>query len=266
MKCLWCHNPESISFHPQLAYYANKCMGCGECVSVCPVNAHRIDENGHTYHRDLCIHCGKCEEVCLGRALTLYGREMSVEELLPLLLEDRGFYTSSGGGVTLSGGECLCHADFCAELLRRLKEQGIHTAVDTCGFVPREAIDKVLPYTDTFLFDVKAADSALHKKCTGHPNELILDNLHYIDSQGKDIEVRIPYVPEYNAGDLEQIGQLLSGLKHLIQVRLLPYHNLAGSKYEALEMANTLPAKVPSQQEMESAAALLRRHKIRVAL
>ncbi|MBQ4528681.1 MAG: glycyl-radical enzyme activating protein [Clostridia bacterium] len=191
LKCVWCHNPESIDFKPQVAYYENKCIDCGECVSVCPSGAHKIIPKGHIFERDLCVACGKCEKACLGEALKFYGKEMTVDELLPILLEDKDFYETSGGGVTLSGGECLCQADFCAELLKKLKEAGINTAVDTCGYVPKESIDKVLPYTDTFLYDIKAIDENVHMKCTGKSNRLILENIKYIDSLNKSIEVRI---------------------------------------------------------------------------
>lgn len=126
------------------------------------------------------------------------------------MLEDKEFYDTSNGGVTLSGGECLIQADFCAELLERLKEQGVHTAVDTCGFVSREAIDKVMPYTDIFLYDLKAVDEDVHVKCTGQSNKIILDNLRYIDDCGKNIEIRIPFVPEYNSDQKEKMGEFLT--------------------------------------------------------
>ena len=175
LKCVWCHNPEGISFKPQLAYYENKCIDCGECVSVCPSNAHKLTDEGHSFQRDLCIACGKCEEKCLGSALNFYGKEVTVDELLPTLLEDKGFYETSGGGVTLSGGECLCQADFCVKLLKALKKEGINTAVDTCGFVSQDALDKVLPYTDIFLYDIKAIEEDVHIKCTGQSNKQVLD-------------------------------------------------------------------------------------------
>ena len=140
LKCVWCHNPEGIGAAPQLSFISEKCIGCGECVDVCPMGAQLMTVGGHAFDRLKCVGCGKCEEVCLGNALKLYGREMSVDELMPILLEDREFYENSHGGVTLSGGECLCHAEFCTELLKRLKDEGINTAVDTCGFVNRAAI------------------------------------------------------------------------------------------------------------------------------
>lgn len=253
LKCVWCHNPEGISFAPQLAYYEDKCINCGECVAVCPAGAHSVTAQGHTFDREKCTGCGKCSEGCLGNALTFYGKETSVEELLPILLEDREFYETSGGGVTLSGGECLMQADFCRELLKKLKEEGINTAVDTCGFLQRDAIDKVAPYTDTFLYDVKAADENVHIKCTGQSCKIISENLFYIDSLGKNIEVRIPYVPEYNSDQIGKIAEMLRKLKNLSAVRVLPYHNYAGSKYKSLDMKNTLPHTLPEKEEVSEA-------------
>ena len=148
-------------------------------------------------------------------------------------------------------------ADFCREVLMKLKEHGIHTAVDTCGFVAREAIDKVLPYTDTFLYDIKAIDEDVHIKCTGQSNKIILDNLKYIDSLCKEIEVRIPYVPEYNSNQIEKIAEFLRTLKDIKAIKVLPYHNYASSKYEALSMENTLPQILPTEEEIKKAEEML---------
>ena len=253
LKCVWCHNPEGIDFKPELAYYENKCINCGECIRVCPNNAHTIENGIHIFNREKCTGCGNCAEVCLGNALTLYGEEVTEDELLPKLLEDKEFYENSNGGVTLSGGECLMQSDFCAELLKKLKENGINTAVDTCGFVPQQAIDKVIPYTDVFLYDMKAYDEDIHIKCTGYSNKLILENIKYIDSCNKAIEVRIPYVPDYNSDQIEKIAVFLKDLENLTKVRVLPYHNYAGSKYASLEMENTLPTQLPADDLMETA-------------
>ena len=264
LKCVWCHNPEGIGFEHQMAYYEKKCIGCGECVTVCSVGAHKIEEGVHLFDRTKCVGCGKCAEACLGDALIFYGKKMTPEELLPILLEDKSFYDTSGGGVTVSGGECLCHADFCAELFKLLKKAGVNTAIDTCGLVDRSAIDKVLPYTDTFLYDVKAIDTAVHERCTGKPNARIIENLKYIDGCGARIEVRVPYVPEYNDDEMEDIASLLSGIKNLVGVRVLPYHNYAGSKYASLQMENTLPERVPTDEEMAAAKGIFSKKGIKV--
>ena len=255
LKCLWCHNPEGIGFKPQIAYHENKCIGCMECAAVCPTGAHGMGDM-HTFSREKCIGCGACEEACLGGALKFYGKTVTVEELLPELLEDQAFYDNSGGGVTLSGGECLMQADFCAELLKALKEKGIHTAVDTCGFVSRESLDKVIPYTDIFLYDLKAFDEDCHIRCTGQSNKTILENLRYLDSRGKPCEIRIPYVPGYNDDQMEKIAAFLKPLQNITKVKVLAYHNYAGSKYAALGMENTLPGRLPTTQEVEAAQAL----------
>lgn len=253
LKCVWCHNPEGICFEPQTAYYKEKCINCGECVSVCPNKAHTIKKGIHIYNRDLCKGCGKCADVCLSSALKFYGQSVSIDELMPILLEDREFYENSGGGVTLSGGECLMQADFCAELLKRLKKEGIHTAVDTSGFVPKTAIDKVIDYTDVFLYDIKAVDEGIHIKCTGKSNGIIFENLKYIDSLGKKTEIRVPLVPNFNDTEIEKIAEFVGNLKNVIRVRVLPYHNFAGNKYVSLGLKNTLPETLPTEEQLKTA-------------
>ena len=197
LRCLWCHNPEGLTATPEEAFYAHKCIGCDEC-----------KKEGFT------------AADCLGEARVLYGKQVTVRELLPTLLEDKDFFDNSSGGVTLSGGECLLQADFCAALLRELKARGVHTAVDTCGFVPRTALDKVLPYTDVFLYDLKAYDEDVHVRCTGQSSKPILDNLLYLQSLGKSTEIRIPYVPGYNDRQIEKLARFIAPMKHIPKVRV----------------------------------------------
>ena len=258
LKCLWCHNPESILPKPQLAFSNEKCINCRKCESICKNDAHSF-ENGHNILNKNCVFCGECEKNCFAGALTLYGREVSVSDILPELLEDKDFYENSGGGVTLSGGECLMQADFCTKLLKTLKEEGIHTAIDTCGMVSKATLDSVIPYTDIFLYDVKAFDEDIHIKCTGQSNKIILKNLKYLDSLNKKIEIRIPFVPNLNDGQIEKIAKFLSKLKNITRVKVLPYHNMAASKYNSLNLTNTLPARLPKDTEVEEARETLRK-------
>lgn len=256
LRCVWCHNPEGLSAQKQLACYGHKCLQCGECMRVCTAGAHAVSPCGHAFHPDRCLGCGQCADVCPGDALLFYGRDVSVQELLPKLLEDRAFYQNSGGGVTLSGGECLMQPQFCAELLQNLKKEGIHTAVDTCGFAAREAFDQVIPYTDVFLYDLKAMDEEVHIRCTGQSNRLILQNLQYLDDCGKQLEIRIPFVPGWNDDQMEKIARRLKELRHVSKVRVLPFHPYAGSKYTALQMKNTMPQKTPAAIQTAKAEAL----------
>ncbi|MGN1121146.1 MAG: glycyl-radical enzyme activating protein [Eubacteriales bacterium] len=240
LACRWCHNPEGLRFVPETALFAHKCVLCGACAAVCPTGAHRIEKGKHLFERKKCTACGKCAAVCPAQALTVYGRRVTVEELMPELTADREFYESSGGGVTLSGGECLCQADFCASLLCELKKNGIRTAVDTAGFVPRRAIEAVMPYTDMFLYDIKAIDPALHKRCTGEDNVQILENLKYLDACGCESEIRFPCIPGYTETEEAAIRRFVSGLKHVRGIRVLPYHSHAASKYLALGIQQSM--------------------------
>lgn len=264
LRCIWCHNPEGLSASPQLSYIAAKCIHCGECVRVCASGAQVFEKGKHRYQRENCAYCGKCEEMCLGEALHFYGRRITPEEILPKLLEDEAFYRESGGGVTISGGECLLYPEFCTELLKLLKERGISTAVDTCGFVPRAALELVMPYTDIFWYDVKARSPEVHQRCTGQDNVLIMENLLYLVAQKQSVEIRIPFVPGWNAGEIPKIAELLAGLPTVTGVRVLPYHNLAGSKYLNLGMVHELPVDIPTEEQLKSAELCLEQAGLKV--
>ena len=258
LRCLWCHNPEGLSPKAELGYYPHKCIGCGECVSACPQGAHYFENGKHVYNREKCIACGKCEEACLGNALVFYGKEITVGEILPKLTEDREFYKKSGGGVTVSGGEPLMQAEFVAALFLALKEQGINTALDSSLFAKREALEKVLPYTDTVLADVKAIDRELHKKLTGVDNTVILDNLRYLNEIGKPVEIRIPYIPGKNEDELPKIAEALSGLGCIKKVKLLAYHDLSGTKYDSINMEYPMPGvAAPKKSLMQEKLQML---------
>ena len=261
LRCIWCHNPEGISREKQLAYYEHKGIGCGECVKVCPAGAHKISEAGHSFIRERCVACGKCEEVCLGGALTLFGKEIDVEEAYRIATEDELFYREEGG-VTVSGGEPMLYADFLKELFTKLKEKGIHTAVDTCGNVPWESYAKLLSVTDLFLFDIKHIDPEAHKKLTGADNRRILENLVKLSDVGAKIEIRMPLVPGCN-DDAETLNGLGAFLKevNITKMRVLPYHSMARSKYAALGMHDTMPdVPSPTDAELNQAIDILKNY------
>ncbi len=268
LSCKWCHNPEGQQYKTCLGYVEAKCINCGECVSACPSGAHVIEAgNGiiphHVFKREKCIGCGSCEKVCLGRALTLYGRDVTCEEILPKLLEDKDFYAASGGGVTISGGEPAMQADFTTEILQGLKHFGIHTALDTCGYAPFSAYEKMIPYTDLILYDLKAVDSKIHEACTGKNNDLILDNLFRLDKTGVPIDIRIPFVQGLNDGELEPIAKVLSKMQNLRKSKILPYHTIGISKYLALGMDYSIPdIKMPNRDTVIKAVKTLRAYGI----
>lgn len=245
LNCLWCHNPEGKSYKKEIALYTHKCTSCGRCKEVCEnqlFEPRKID-------RTKCIACGKCQDACFNEALSIYGEDMAVEEAFNLLIEDKDFYLTSNGGVTISGGECLMQADFVAELLKKLKEENIHTAVDTCGYVPESAFLKVIPYTDIFLYDIKAFSEETHIKCTGKSNKLIWDNLALLDKYNKKVIIRYPVIPTYNDFEAEDIAKKLSTFNNIESVDILQYHNFSGSKYDALGLENTMPQVEPPTKE-----------------
>lgn len=256
LRCVWCHNPEGLTCRTQIGYYAAKCRDCGQCASLCAAN--RYENGRRLFDRANCVECGRCVSVCPQECFRLYGQKYETEDLLRILCEDRDFYEASGGGVTLSGGECLMQADFCAELLRRCRENGLRTAVDTCGYVSEDVIRKVLPDTDMFLYDLKAFRPEVHQRITGYTNERILANLRMISEAGVPFEVRFPFAPELNGGEVEPLATFLSGMKGLTGVRVLPLHNLSDSKYAALGFPLPEKPREPAPAEVAWAEARFR--------
>lgn len=236
LRCVWCHNPEGQGLQAQIAWFADKCVGCDACVRICPQHGARDMSD-----RARCNACGACASACPMGARKLYGREVSVDEALQIALEDRPFYGTKGG-VTLSGGEPLMQAEFALELLRRIKKEGVTTALDTCGHVPWSAFEKSLQVCDTYLFDLKHMDSTMHRQGTGQGNELILSNLAKLSEAGARIQVRIPLIPGFNDSE-QHIAKAGAFLKRIRPecVKLLPYHQMARMKYAGLGMEDTLP-------------------------
>lgn len=258
LSCIWCHNPECQSFENEIGFFAEKCILCGRCAAVCDSRAHRIAGSVHEFYREKCTFCGKCVAACPRDALAIYGKDMTVEEVIDIVLKDRDFYGTEGG-MTISGGEPLSQSDFCRALLESAKAAGIHTALDTCGVGRRSALEKLIPYVDLFLYDIKLMDAQKHEQYTGLSNQLVLENLKYITSRGKKAEIRIPLIPGINNDEnIAKTGAFLSGLDNITLVRVLPYHSFARSKYRALGKEDTMP-KVdrPSDEELRRVVNIL---------
>ena len=223
LKCAWCHNPESQDFKPQMMFYKDKCKGCGKCKKICPTP-------------DQCTLCGKCTFYCPVDARKVCGREYTVDEVFAEVIKDKAYYDNSGGGVTFSGGECMLQIDFLVEILKKCKENGIHTAVDTAGHIPFESFEKILPYTDLFLYDIKCFESAKHKRLVGVGNEMILENLKKLFKTGAKIWIRIPVIAAVNDSieEMLQIKAFLDQCGNPEKIELLPYHAMGENKYAAI--------------------------------
>lgn len=270
LRCFWCHNPEGLKGQPEVQYFPQRCIGCGACVEACEHGAHLLSEGEHRYDRQVCVTCGKCIAECCSEALQIAGRQMTVEETAAEVLRDRPFYDSQGGGVTLSGGEPLQQREFTLALLKRLKDEEIHTAIETTAYFPWERLEEVLPLVDLVMMDIKHLDSVSHKAATGVPNERILANARRLAESGKPLLFRTPVIPTVN-DRVEDIGaiaafvQELNGLRPAgaksLTLELLPFHRLAGDKYRSLDMeyhANHL--ETPTQAHLQVLLAEAQRY------
>lgn len=232
LRCVWCHNPESMESGMEIGFYPSDCVQCGDCVEACPTGAAQMSLPGRI-DRSMCQRCGTCAEVCPGHGLRQIGRFYEIDELVDIVLRDKVYYQTSDGGVTLSGGEPVMHIDYVSHLLQKLKANSIHTAIETCGFFDWSQFrTKMLDYLDLILFDVKLADPELHLKYTGKRNDVILENLtKLVRERPSDVLARVPLIPGIttNHGNLQK----LSGILREMGVRrcwLLPYNPLGFSK------------------------------------
>ena len=239
LRCLWCHNPEGISSGEQLSFLADKCVSCGWCFEACPHGAHQMVDGQHIVDRQACVVCGACTQKCRARGLDVVGRKATVEEVIGEVLRDKPFYETSGGGMTLSGGEPLLQVDFSEALLRLGKEAGLHCAVETCGYSPWKRYEQILPWLDMVLFDLKETDPDRHAQYTGVGNELILTNLRRLHEAGAVILLRLPIIPGLNdrPAHFRAIAEIATGLPNLRGVEIMPYHRLGLSKIQRFGLA-----------------------------
>ncbi|HJB87493.1 MAG TPA: glycyl-radical enzyme activating protein [Candidatus Dorea faecigallinarum] len=261
LKCEWCHNPETQKFEKEMQVDREKCTGCGACAAVCPNGAIHMEEGRPILDAEVCVFCGKCTRFCPTGAREVIGQEYTVKELVKELMKDQMFYEESGGGVTLSGGEVMSmDMDYLLAVAKELKRQDVTLTIDTCGFVPYEKFRELLPYVNTFLYDVKVMDPELHKKYMGTDNALILENLVRLAKDGARIYIRIPTVKEVN-GNEENMKETIAFLQehdiHPAQINLLPYHDTGSGKYRKLDMEyKGTDLHAPDKEEMEALAAL----------
>lgn len=241
LRCWWCSTPESQKISPERGYIRQKCRSCGACIENCPQGALSLDSGGGVVvDESLCAACLECAACCPNSAVKGYGKTMSVQQVVSEICKDEVFYFHSGGGVTISGGECLLQADFVRDVLRECRMQGINTAVETSLFAPWSEIAKIIPFLNSVYVDMKHSDSRQHKKFVGVDLDLIKENLSRIDQLDivLPVHLRIPLIPGINDSDevLEAIIRDASAMKKVQDVEILPYHRLGVSTYPLLSL------------------------------
>ncbi|TGE33441.1 choline TMA-lyase-activating enzyme [Desulfosporosinus sp. Sb-LF] len=254
LRCLWCANPEGLERNYQVMFKADLCIDCGDCIPACPVHIHyfpdpedgqqrtRLESPRHKVNRSInCVGCRKCETVCPKQALSIVGSDKTISEVLEIIQQDALFYNSSGGGVTLGGGEVIAQPEFATNLLMECKRLGIHTAIETSGYAKLDSLLMIAQFTDLFLYDIKHIDSERHSELTGVRNERILDNLTELIRRGFNVKVRMPLIRGLNDSE-DTLAKTLKFLlpfkryKNFQGIDLLPYHKLGINKYKQLDM------------------------------
>ena len=247
LRCLWCSNPEGQVRAYQILFKKDRCVNCGACAAVCPAGVHVMADSRHEIRREVeCVGCRACEKACTQTALSISGEYRTISEIMEVIEEDRPFYQSSGGGVTLGGGEVLMQPEAAVNLLTTCKERGINTAIETCGYARAEVVRRAAEVTDLFLFDVKHMNSDRHYQLTGVRNELILENLRWLLENRCNVKVRVPLLRGVNdsESDIEAMVRFLAPYKdhrNCKGIDLLPYHKMGVNKYAQLGREYPMP-------------------------
>ena len=268
LRCAWCHNPEGQDARSALSFQPEKCIGCGYCFRTCTHSVHGMRDGRHVLARPLCVACGACTAECWPRALELVGRTASVAEVMAEVRRDLPFYESSGGGLTLSGGEPLLQPEFAAGLLDAAGRAGLHRCIETCGYGPPETVAAFASKVELFLFDIKETDEARHVEFTGVSLEPLLRNLRQLHRLGARIRLRLPIVPGVNdrAEHFRDVAALAGELPGIEGVEVMPYHALGRAKLERLGLGTTRSFEYasPSLEDRARWEAMLREAGARV--
>ncbi|WP_280748823.1 glycyl-radical enzyme activating protein [Parabacteroides sp. PF5-9] len=271
LSCIWCHNPEGISYKQEKMYTFHKCIGCRTCIKVCPQKALTATHQGIHTDKMLCTRCGICVEHCPSLAMELSGKVYTTDNLMKEIEKETLFMDRSGGGVTFCGGEPFMHPDFLFELLQRCGDKGIHRAIDTSLYVHPEILKKSLPQTDLFLVDLKQMNTEKHLLYCGVPNALILSNIRLLSETATSYIIRIPLIEGINADEenIKQTADFLSTLPHPPQtINLLPYHDIGKGKHDKLNTvynSQQLPMAPPSEEKIKNCRLIFEQYKLSVS-
>ncbi|MGL5651517.1 MAG: trans-4-hydroxy-L-proline dehydratase activase [Paraclostridium sp.] len=256
LECIWCHNPESQDYKKEVLYNDEKCLKCGTCIEKCPNEAIYKGLNVIELEKEKCEFCETCIDCCLNNAREIVGKTYEIKDLVKELIKDMAFYEESGGGVTLSGGEVMTQdIEYIKKLVISLKQKGINVAIDTCGHSKFDNYEAILPFVDTFLYDIKLISDEKHEFFTNKSNKLILNNLKMLSEKGANINIRIPLIEGVNVDDNnEEIKKIIDFIKplNIAKVNILPYHNIGMHKYRKLYMQyEGENLKRPSDEKLE---------------
>lgn len=262
LRCLWCHNPEGVERGREVVYDASKCIGCRACLEACEHGGHLFSDDGiHTYRADRCVKCGKCVEGCFSGAMEMFGERQAAADVVKVIALDKPFYATSGGGVTLSGGEPLYQPDFAEALLRLCRADGISTAVESSCATSWSLIERLRPFVDLWMCDVKHLDPVQHRALTGSDNVVAHENIRRLCEEGARMMLRLPLIPSLNDDEenLRALGGFVRKLEPSHGLEILPYHRIAIDKYRRLRKDYTLDTlREGNEEDVRRAAAILR--------
>lgn len=262
MHCPWCHNIETIDADPVVVWYETKCIGDQACVRACPESALELTSDGMKIDGELCKVCGTCEEVCPSGAMKVMGKYWNSDDLIEELLRDKVFFTTSNGGVTLSGGEATYQSEFAIDIATGLQTEGVHVALDTCGYCSEKVMREILDHVDLVLYDLKIMDPEKHEEFTGVPLKRVLENARIVAESGKPIWIRTPVIPGYTDSEenIRNIAKfIVNDLRNVERYDLLAFNRMCTDKYRLFGLEYPLKdAELMTEETMEQLAEVAR--------